>query len=139
MSRDRELVVFLPAVGGDSTFWRPQLAALADDYATLALDLVRPAAEVSMAGFADDVAAAIEQRGYTRAHVVGLSMGGVVALELLARHRDKVRSLTLANTWAFHADAADGGQEHHQFAVAAHVDTSGRRATIASGPPPSGP
>ncbi|MBK7829127.1 thiamine pyrophosphate-requiring protein [Nannocystis sp.] len=107
MSRDRELVVFLPAVGGDSTFWRPQLAALADDYATLALDLVRPAAEVSMAGFADDVAAAIEQRGYTRAHVVGLSMGGVVALELLARHRDKVRSLTLANTWAFHADAAD--------------------------------
>ncbi len=106
MSRDRELVVFLPAVGGDPSFWRPQLEALADDYATLAIDLVRPAAEVSMAGFADDVAAAIEQRGYARAHVVGLSMGGVVALELFARHRDKVRSLTLANTWAFHADAA---------------------------------
>lgn len=106
MSRDRELVVFLPAVGGDATFWRPQLDALADDYATLALDLVRPAAEVSMAGFADDVAAAIEGRGYTRAHVVGLSMGGVVALELLARHRERVRSLTLANSWAFHADAA---------------------------------
>jgi hypothetical protein len=36
-----------------------------------------------MAGFADDVAAAIERAGYLRAHVVGLSMGGVVALELL--------------------------------------------------------
>lgn len=106
MSRDRELVVFLPAVGGDPSFWRPQLDALARDYATLAIDLVRPAGEVSMAGFADDVAAAIERHGYARAHIVGLSMGGVVALELFARHREKVRSLTLANTWAFHADAA---------------------------------
>ena len=44
MSRDRELVVFLPAVGGDPSFWRPQLDALAKDYATLAIDLVRPAA-----------------------------------------------------------------------------------------------
>lgn len=106
MSRDRDLVVFLPAVGGDSSFWRPQVEALASDYETLALDLVRPAAEVSMAAFADDVAAAIEARGYARAHVVGLSMGGVVALELAARHRAKVRSLTLANTWAFQPEAA---------------------------------
>ena len=29
MSRDRDLVVFLPAVGGDSSFWRPQVEALA--------------------------------------------------------------------------------------------------------------
>jgi pimeloyl-ACP methyl ester carboxylesterase len=65
-----------------------------------------PAAEVSMAGFADDVARRDRAAGLCRAHIVGLSMGGVVALELFARHRDKVRSLTLANTWAFHADAA---------------------------------
>ncbi len=98
---ERELVVFLPAVGGDRSFWRPQVEALAGDYEVLALDLVRPAAEVSMAGFADDVAAAIERRGYARAHVVGLSMGGVVALELVRRHRSLVRSLTLANSWAY--------------------------------------
>ncbi|MBK8263714.1 MAG: thiamine pyrophosphate-requiring protein [Nannocystis sp.] len=104
MSLDRELVVFLPAVGGDPSFWAPQLRALAPAYDTLALDLTRPAAEVSMAGFADDVAAAIERAGYLRAHVVGLSMGGVVALELLRRHRARVRSLTLANTWAYQAD-----------------------------------
>lgn len=101
MSLDRDLVVFLPAVGGDHSFWAPQVRALADTHEVLALDLVRPAAEVSMAAFADDVARAIEAAGYARAHVVGLSMGGVVALELFRRHRARVRSLTLANAWAW--------------------------------------
>jgi acetolactate synthase-1/2/3 large subunit len=106
MNGDRELVVFLPAVGGDSTFWQPQVDALADEYETLALDLVRPAGEVSMLAFADDVAAAIDRRGYARAHLVGLSMGGVVALELFRHHRPLVRSLTLANSWAYQPEAA---------------------------------
>jgi acetolactate synthase-1/2/3 large subunit len=100
----RELVVFLPAVGGDHSFWEPQAQALAPDYAVLAPDLVRAADQVSMAGFADDVAALIEKSGYAQAHVVGLSMGGVVALELFKQHRSHVRSLTLANTWAFQSE-----------------------------------
>lgn len=98
----RELVVFLHAVGGDATFWEPQIEAVSRaGYAMLALDLVRPAPEVSMAAFADDVAAAIERAGYTRAHLVGLSMGGVVALEVFRRHRTRVRSLVLCNCWAW--------------------------------------
>lgn len=101
MSLDRDLVVFLPAVGGDRSFWEPQARALASSHEVLALDLVRPAAEVSMAAFADDVAAAIERAGYARAHLVGLSMGGVVALEVFRRHRERVRSLVLANSWAW--------------------------------------
>jgi acetolactate synthase-1/2/3 large subunit len=106
MTGDRELVVFLPAVGGDSTFWRPQVEALSDEYEVLALDLVRPAGEVSMLAFADDVAVAIDRQGYARAHIVGLSMGGVVALELFRHHRQVVRSLTLANSWAWQPEAA---------------------------------
>jgi acetolactate synthase I/II/III large subunit len=107
MSLDRDLVVFLPAVGGDPSFWAPQAHALADTHEVLALDLVRPAAEVSMAAFADDVAAAIARAGYARAHLVGLSMGGVVALEAFGRHRGRVRSLTLANTWAWQPEGEE--------------------------------
>lgn len=106
MSLDRDLVVFLPAVGGDSSFWAPQARALARTHDVLALDLVRPAGEVSMAAFADDVAAAIERAGHVRAHLVGLSMGGVVALETFARHRERVRSLVLANSWAWQPEGA---------------------------------
>jgi acetolactate synthase-1/2/3 large subunit len=101
-----ELVVFLHAVGGDASMWAPQLDALAASrrWKTIALDLARPAARVSMAAFADDVAQAIARAGYARAHLVGLSMGGVVALETFRRHRGVVRSLTLANSWAWMPD-----------------------------------
>jgi acetolactate synthase-1/2/3 large subunit len=99
----RELVVFLPAVGGDASFWQPQVRALAAGrrFHPLALDFARPAPRVSMAGFADDVAAAIVAAGWARAHIVGLSMGGVVALETFRRHPEVVRSLTLCNSWAW--------------------------------------
>jgi len=113
----RELVVFLPAVGGDSTFWRPQIEALQSRYEVLALDLARPASEVSMAGFAEDVARAIEAKGYGRAHLVGLSMGGVVALELYRKYPERIASLCLANTWAYQAEAdARLGWAEEQFA-----------------------
>jgi len=102
--RKPELVVFLHAVGGDSTFWRPQVEALKSAYETFAIDFVCPAEQVSMAAFADDVARAIERAGYARAHLVGLSMGGVVALETFRRHPSRVRSITMANSWAFMPD-----------------------------------
>ncbi len=100
----RECLVFIHAVGGDSSFWAPQVAAFEARYHTIAVDLGGPAETVSMERFADDVAAAIAQAGYGCAHLVGLSMGGVVALEVRRRHPRRVRSLTLANSWAFLAD-----------------------------------
>ena len=98
---EQELVVLLPAVGGDATCWAPQRAALEGRYRVLALDFRRAADEVSIAGYADDVAQAIEAAGYACAHLVGLSLGGVVALETFRRHPTHVRSLALANTWAW--------------------------------------
>lgn len=96
----RQLVVFLPAVGGDSTFWKPQLDALST-WDTLALDFDRQPDAVSMAGFADDVASAIEASDHEAAHIVGLSMGGVVGLTLADARPERVRSLTMANSWAW--------------------------------------
>jgi len=101
------LVLFLHAVGGDASFWEPQVRALTGRYAPHAINLVRPASEVSMGGFAEDALRAIDAAGHADAHVVGLSMGGVVALELYRRAPDKVRSLTLANTWDYQPQGAD--------------------------------
>jgi acetolactate synthase-1/2/3 large subunit len=101
-----ELVVLLPAVGADSTCWAPQIKSLSPRYRVLALDFRRPAQEVSIAGFARDVAEAIRAAGYAKAHVVGLSLGGLVALETHRNHPELVRSLTLANTWAWQPEGA---------------------------------
>lgn len=104
----RELVLFLHAVGGTPAQWAPQVSALSGlGYATCAVDLTLPAEQVSVEAMAEVVLTALRAQGYARAHLVGLSMGGVVALEVYQRAPERVRSLTLANTWAHLADGAD--------------------------------
>lgn len=107
-----ELVVFLHAVGGDHSSWRPQQDALQGRWATLAYDMrghgrsfAGEAPEISIAAFADDALALVEEAGYARAHFVGLSMGGVVAQEIYARAPGRVQSLVLADTWCYHPEA----------------------------------
>jgi len=112
-----ELVVFLHAVGGDHSSWYHQMEALGDRYTAVSYDLrghgrspfdgdESAAREmITIASFAKDTIALIEHLGYQRAHLVGLSMGGVVALETFRRRSDLVQSLTMANSWAFHPDA----------------------------------
>jgi pimeloyl-ACP methyl ester carboxylesterase len=53
------------------------------------------AAAPNLGGFADRVAAVIEQEGAVPADVVGHSMGGVVALRLAARRPELVRAVVL--------------------------------------------
>lgn len=109
-----ELILFLHAVGGDHRSWEPQLASFSGRYRVAALDFRGHGTSKAPSGsdtvhvpaFADDVVSLIPLLGYRKAHLVGLSMGGVVALEAWKRNPALVQSLVLANTWAHHPDAA---------------------------------
>lgn len=112
-----ELVIFLHAVGGDHSSWYHQLESIGERYTAAAYDfrghgrssftaddtMVRDA--VSIAAFAKDTISLIEKLGFRRAHLVGLSMGGVVALEVFKRRSEMVQSITLANSWAHHPES----------------------------------
>lgn len=109
--RADELVVFLHAVGGDHRSWAPQLDAFKDKYTCVALDFrghgksTAPAnAPIDVQSFAEDVCLLIQRLGYARAHLVGLSMGAVVAMEVFRIAPNVVQSLALANTWSFQPD-----------------------------------
>jgi 3-oxoadipate enol-lactonase len=104
-----ETLLFLHGIGGNARNWAAQLAHFSPRYTAAAWD-ARGYGETGgavgrFAQFADDAAAVIAALG-APAHVVGLSMGGRIALDLVNRHPEVVRSLTLANTSAGSAETA---------------------------------
>lgn len=102
---DGPLVVLLHGLGGSRISWEPQLAGLSDRWRVAAWDMPgygRSAPlttePVTFRALADAAADWIDAVGEHAAHVVGISMGGMVAQYLAAWHPDRVRSLTLLAT-----------------------------------------
>ena len=82
--------------------WSPQVAALADRYRCISVDLPGHGTQLgrafSLDGAATGVAAAIDAAAGGRAVVVGLSLGGYVSMTLAARYPEKVRGLVIAGS-----------------------------------------
>lgn len=106
------LVVLSHALGCDLTMWDGVAAALQDRYTVLRYDQrghgQTPATEgaYSMDDLADDAAELIRAQGAGPVHFVGLSMGGMTAQALAARHPELVRSIVIANSAASYDAAA---------------------------------
>lgn len=99
-------VLFIQGVGVHGAGWAPQTDALADRYRCLTFDnrgvgrsLPAPAS-VSVEQMADDARAILDAERLGRVHVVGHSLGGLVALCLALTEPERVRSLALLCTFA---------------------------------------
>jgi pimeloyl-ACP methyl ester carboxylesterase len=70
----------------------------------------RPAGPYTTALMADDAVAVLDAAGVERAHVYGISLGGMIAQEIALRHPDRVAGLVLGATTpgGDRAVAADG-------------------------------
>ncbi|HPF25949.1 MAG TPA: alpha/beta fold hydrolase [Steroidobacteraceae bacterium] len=101
---DGELVVLLHGIGGNRSNWARQLRVLAPRCRAVAYD-ARGYGEsddgpvpLSMADFSSDLGRVLDYFGAARAHVIGLSMGGMVAMDYCLRAPVRVASLVLADT-----------------------------------------
>jgi pimeloyl-ACP methyl ester carboxylesterase len=99
-------LVLLHGAWCDSRAWSWQLDGLGEDFAVAAWDAPGcgrssdPPPAWSMSDYADCLAAWLAAAGIERPHVLGLSWGGALALELYRRQPDLPASLVLASTYA---------------------------------------
>jgi len=90
----------------DRTLWEPQLAALRDGFRVLAPDLRGfgespvTAGSVTMRQYAADVEGLLDDLGIGRAAIIGLSMGGLVTMELAAARPERYWAIGLVATTA---------------------------------------
>lgn len=113
---DGDLIVFIHGVGADKTSWKYQIPFFAErGYSVAALDMRGTGdsdardkngklLSISLHEFALDASAVIRELGYTKAHWVGNSMGGVIILEALRQDLSSLDKIVLCNTFAFHPD-----------------------------------
>jgi pimeloyl-ACP methyl ester carboxylesterase len=123
-------VVFIHGFGLDMNMWDPQWPAFAKAHRVIRYDM-RGYGNSSLPGAAyshvDDLMELLEFLGALPAHLVGLSLGGRVALRVAAQRPEAVRSLILAdpaldghrwtadwlNRWRSMTDAAKAGDLPH--------------------------
>src|SRR5262249_9224350 len=99
----------------DSTGWLLQVPEFAKRYRTIVFDnrgvgrSSKPTGAYTIHEMADEAAGLLDHLKIARAHVLGLSMGGMIAQELVLRHSARVRGLVLAATFP-EPDAATESQ-----------------------------
>jgi pimeloyl-ACP methyl ester carboxylesterase len=99
-----EPLLLIMGWGGNAATWKPQLPGLAERFRVIAFDnrgvgrSSAPEAPYSIAQMAEDTLGLLDALDVPRAHVFGISMGGMVAQELALRHPAHVRALILGCT-----------------------------------------
>ncbi|WP_306212557.1 3-oxoadipate enol-lactonase [Actinoplanes sp. RD1] len=103
---DAPPLLLINSLGADLRMWDPQLPALADRFRVIRYDARGhgrspvPPGPYSLADLAGDATALLDHLGIGRAHVCGLSLGGMTAMWLAAHHPARVDRLVLCCTSA---------------------------------------
>lgn len=100
------LVVFLHGIGGNRTNWHEQLDQFGDRFCAVTWDARGYGASddspqtLKFSDYADDLNRLLDHFKAERAHLVGLSMGGMILQDFYARYASRVATLSLVDTSA---------------------------------------
>lgn len=105
-SSSRSALVFVNSLGTDLRMWEPVAALLASDYRSVRYDKRGhglsdcPPGPYSLEQLAADLSALLTHLGIEAAALVGISVGGMIALQFALDQPNLVRALVLADTAA---------------------------------------
>ena len=100
-----EPLIMIMGFAGRRGAWLLQTRAFRKHFMVIALDnrgvggSDRPSEPYTMRDMADDVVGLMDHLGIDRAHVLGMSLGGVVAQEVAINYPERVIKLVLASTY----------------------------------------
>ena len=105
---DKPPVLLVHGIGRSLEDWDPQYERLSADYRVIAVDVPgfgfsdRPEGPITLSAFANGVLGAVDVLGEQRPlHIVGNSLGGAIAMQVLAQRPERVASLALINSAGF--------------------------------------
>jgi 3-oxoadipate enol-lactonase len=108
-----DLLVLLHGIGGNKRNWRDNLPVLAAHWHAVAWD-ARGYGEsddydgpLAFTDYADDLNRVLDHFGAAEAHILGLSMGGRIAMDFAERYPRRLKSLTLCDTHTGFAGFSD--------------------------------
>ncbi len=99
-----EPLVLIHGAQGDRSMFSGTVPTFVNQFQVLTFDQrgsgesEKPDMEYSIALLADDTATLMNHVGFSSAHIVGVSMGGMIAQEFVLRHPHKAHSLVLGCT-----------------------------------------
>jgi pimeloyl-ACP methyl ester carboxylesterase len=100
-----EPLLLIHGLGSSTRNWELQVKHFSERYRVITYDLrghgrsSKPPGPYFMQSFANDTTGLLNRLGIQVAHVVGVSMGGMIAFELAVRYPDLLKSLVIANSY----------------------------------------
>jgi 3-oxoadipate enol-lactonase len=99
-----EPLLFIHGLGSSTRDWELQVPVFSDRYCVITVDLRghgqtdKPKGPYSIKQFADDTIQLLDELNALPVHVVGLSLGGMVAFQIAVDRPDIMKSLTIVNS-----------------------------------------
>lgn len=104
---DAPPLILSSGLGGSASYWKPNIAALAEQYRVIAYDHRGTGRSdralpdsVTVDDFASDIIALLDALEVERAHLIGHAAGGVAGLALALNAPERLDKLVVVNGWA---------------------------------------
>jgi pimeloyl-ACP methyl ester carboxylesterase len=109
-----EPLVMITGLGIDQSTWKPQVSAFKKYYQVITFDnrgvgkSDKPEGPYSPRLMAEDTIQLMDFLKIEKAHILGSSMGGLIAQEIAINYPERVIKLILGSTWSCQDDGANG-------------------------------